>query len=208
MVGIGSKLSKSCFLVLKWILPHKLCSYVMQYPICNIQYQWLSYSAARKLCTQILSEHEYNSRTCTVYMRESLVISANMPEGQNIRNVRSSIVRDRLHASNGSEEKQGFKPMDGRFLQGQDQSSKRQAHPPWCLRHYSRCICNGAFELNEISRRSERLAGVVSTAAGEAKKESKREHNRHCRKWFREDVRKRRELGNEDEEGWDKRREG
>ena len=71
----------------------------------------------------------YNSRTCTVYMRESLVISANMPEGQNIRNVRSSMVRDRLHASNGSEEKQGFKPMDGRFLQGQDQSSKRQAHP-------------------------------------------------------------------------------
>ena len=54
------------------------------------------YSTARKLCTQLLREHE-----CTqVYTCESLVIAANMPERQNVQ---SSVVRDRLHSNRDNE---------------------------------------------------------------------------------------------------------
>ena len=85
--------------------------------------------------------------------------------------------------------------MDGRLLQGRDQSG-----------HYSRSIRNDAFEVQETLRRSERLAKVVSATEGETKEQSRREHEELCSDSTKR-MRKHWELGNEDEEGRDKRKE-
>ena len=81
--------------------------------------------------------------------------------------------------------------MDRRFLQGRDQSSKRKVHP--------RSIRNGAFELQEIPRRSERLAGVVSATEGKTKEKSRREREvisrRRTRKTLGTRERRRRRQG-------------
>ena len=100
--------------------------------------------------------------------------------------------------------------MDGRFLQGQDQSRACQAHSLGCPGPNGGSFCYGSFELKEVLETGERLAGVVDTTEGETDERSRREREKDYRRYCRENIqRKLGELGiKEDESGASTRKAG